>query len=227
LVEDEPTSSDLPGWELVFRFTPGRPCLSFCATVGERWRRGFERLRTPADLGRWLLEAGITDHAPSATTEQLSRARELREAIYRSVRAGMAGISMADGDRQLINEVARQPAVSPQIASSGDRRHAAGPDPVGAGLATVAADAVDLLTSPALTRVKECDAPDCALLFLDTSRPGRRRWCSDTACGTRARTAAYRLRRQEAPAPEVAPAPTARNTPVAATSPGPGSRPDV
>ena len=51
----------LPEWELVFRFTSGRLCLAFCATVGERWRRSFERLRTPADLTRWLVEAGLAD----------------------------------------------------------------------------------------------------------------------------------------------------------------------
>jgi predicted RNA-binding Zn ribbon-like protein len=37
---------------------------------------------------------------------------------------------------------------------------------------------------------------ECGLLFLDTSRPGRRRWCSSTACGGKARAAAYRQRRQ-------------------------------
>ena len=223
------TSLDLPDWELVFRFTSGRLCLAFCATVGERWRRGFERLRTPDDLGRWLLEAGITDRAPTASADQLTRARELREAIYRSVRAAMAGGSIAERDRQLLNEAARQPAVSPQISSTGHRRHSGGADPVGAGLATVAADAVDLLTSPAVSRVRECDAADCALLFLDTSRPGRRRWCSDTACGTRARTAAYRRRRQDVSTPDADPSrPTsAPPTPVAATSAGRCSRPDA
>ena len=33
--------------ELRFRFDTGRPCLDLVITVGERWRRSFERLRSP------------------------------------------------------------------------------------------------------------------------------------------------------------------------------------
>jgi hypothetical protein len=39
-------------------------------------------------------------------------------------------------------------------------------------------------------------ATECGLLFVDTSRPGRRRWCSDTVCGGRDRAAAYRRRKR-------------------------------
>ena len=35
------------------------------------------------------------------------------------------------------------------------------------------------------------------MLFVDSSRPGRRRWCAGEACGNRARTKAYRHRRRE------------------------------
>jgi predicted RNA-binding Zn ribbon-like protein len=34
-------------------------------------------------------------------------------------------------------------------------------------------------------RVKACANPDCILWFLDTTRPGTRRWCSMAACGNR------------------------------------------
>jgi predicted RNA-binding Zn ribbon-like protein len=34
-------------------------------------------------------------------------------------------------------------------------------------------------------RVKGCANPDCILWFLDTTRPGTRRWCSMAACGNR------------------------------------------
>lgn len=185
----------LPDWELAFRFASGRVCLSFCATVGERWRRSFERLRTPADLSRWLLAAGLVDDEPAVTPELLRAARTLREAIYRLVRAAMAGeVDARDADRAIVNEFARRRPVSAQIGPDGTRRLWTGRDAASAGLAAVAADAVDMLTSKAIGRVRECDAPDCALLFLDTSRPGRRRWCADGACGSKARSAAYRAR---------------------------------
>lgn len=186
---------DLPDWELNFRFSSGRLCLAYCATVGERWRRSFERLRTPKDLSRWLVAAGLTDGLVRVTAPQLHEARELREAIYRLVRAAMAGESETRRDHEVLNKFARRRALSPQIGADGSRELWSGGGAAGAALATVAADAVDLLTSSAITRVRECDAADCALLFLDTSRPGRRRWCADGACGAKARSASYRARK--------------------------------
>lgn len=180
---------------MVFRFTSGRLCLAFCATVGERWRRSFERLRVPDDLSRWLQQAKITSKPVAVSDQQLQDARQLREAIYRRVLAGLAGESGSHADRRLLNRFARQPAVSAQITTSGTREPWLGADPTTSGLATVASDAVDLLTSPAISRVRECEAPDCALLFIDLSRPGRRRWCADGACGSKSRSAAYRSRR--------------------------------
>jgi predicted RNA-binding Zn ribbon-like protein len=34
-------------------------------------------------------------------------------------------------------------------------------------------------------RIRGCANPDCVLWFLDTSRPGTRRWCSMASCGNR------------------------------------------
>lgn len=186
----------LPDWEMVFRFTSGRLCLAFCATVGERWNRNFERLRTPEDLSRWLDEAGLVTDTPARVAPRLlQEARELREAIYRLVRAAMAGARGRKLDRDLLNAWARQQPVSPQLATRNRREVWTGLHPAKAGLATVAADAVDLLTSNLIGRVRECNAKDCALLFFDSSRPGVRRWCADGACGSKARSAAYRRRR--------------------------------
>ncbi len=70
-------------------------------------------------------------------------------------------------------------------------------------VASVARDAIDLLSGPLAGRIRECSAGDCALLFFDTSRAGRRRWCSMASCGARAKMAAYRARRPgTAPEPD-------------------------
>lgn len=186
----------LPDWELVFRFSSGRLCLAFCATVGERWRRNFERLRSTDDLRRWLTEAGLNPPSDAPVTPRLLReARDLREAIYRLIRDAMAGQTGSRADRELLNSWARRSPVAPQLGANNQREIRSGAHPAAAGLATVALDAVDLLTSPDIHRVRECAADDCALLFLDSSRPGRRRWCADNACGSKARSAAYRARR--------------------------------
>jgi predicted RNA-binding Zn ribbon-like protein len=63
----------------------------------------------------------------------------------------------------------------------------------------VARSAVDLMTSADLARVRECDGHDCGWLFLDTSKAGRRRWCSMAICGNRAKSERYRQRSAAAP----------------------------
>lgn len=180
----------LPPEELRFLFIAGRPCLDLAATVGERWRRSFERLRTPHDLSRWLVEAGIVDRPPAVGQAQLEAARALRDAIYPAAkRAGEGALDPADVAE--INQWATHPAPAPQLDLYRRVRWVA-EQPVEAALAGIARDAIDLISGPLATRVRECAAEDCALLFVDTSPPGRRRWCSMDGCGNRAKTTTYR-----------------------------------
>lgn len=195
-----PAAADRPGpipaSEYRFHFKSGRVCLDLVATVGERWRRNFERLRQPGDLGNWLRESGLlasaAELAPSEA--ELRGTRELREAIYRLTHPGSRE-EPARADIELLNASAALPDLIPELSPDGRTTSVrAGSTPVTAGLATIARDAIELLASPRLQRVRECAAEDCALLFCDGSRPGRRRWCSMGACGNRNKTAGYRAR---------------------------------
>ncbi|WP_067534660.1 CGNR zinc finger domain-containing protein [Nocardia crassostreae] len=69
--------------------------------------------------------------------------------------------------------------------------------PAGVRLAAALAEAaVDLLTDPAITKLKCCAADDCVMLFLP-AHP-RRQWCSPARCGNRARVARYYQRHKPA-----------------------------
>lgn len=188
-------SDELPDWELAFRFASGRLCLAFSSTVGERWRRNFERLRSPADLSRWVVEAGLLPKAPEFKEADLQAAHELREAIYRSVRASIDARTAKGADLELINTCAARPDLAPRLARSWIKHVPAPVNPIEAILSTIARDAIDLLGGTERERLRECAAPDCSLLFVDRSRPGKRRWCADGACGNRTRAATYRRRR--------------------------------
>jgi predicted RNA-binding Zn ribbon-like protein len=191
----EPSAEDLR-----FIFRSGRLCLAFCATVGERWRRGFERLPAPADLARWYAEAGVV-HAPvPVTAADLDDARTLREAIHRTAKAVAGGLPPAAGDQNIINRAAAAPPPVPRMDRGVVKLAPAGPGPAASALSAVARDAIALFTTADARRIHECASPECGLLFLDLSRPGRRRWCSSSACGGKARAAAYRQRRDTAPA---------------------------
>lgn len=194
-------AGELPAEELRFIFRSGRLCLAFCATIGERWRRGFERLPAPGDLARWYAEASVADVPVPVTGADLEGARTVREAVYRAAKARIGGQPPAAGDEDIINRAAAAPPPVPRMNRGVVSLTAAGPDPAASALSTVARDAIDLFTSADARRLRECASPECGLLFLDLSRPGRRRWCSSTACGGKARAAAYRQRRARTPAP--------------------------
>jgi predicted RNA-binding Zn ribbon-like protein len=189
-------ASEPPLEELRFVFRSGRLSLAFCATVGERWRGGFDRLRTPGHLARWYAEASVTSVPVPVTGPDLAEARAAREAVYRTAKALLGGQPPVAGDEEIINHAAAVPPPVPRMDRGAVLLAAAGPDPAASALSAVARDAIGLFTTADARRLRECASPECGLLFLDLSRPGRRRWCSSNTCGGKARAAAYRQRHQ-------------------------------
>jgi predicted RNA-binding Zn ribbon-like protein len=47
-------------------------------------------------------------------------------------------------------------------------------------------------------RLRRCEAPDCARVFVDLSRNRSRRYCDSRTCGNRLHVAAYRARQRSA-----------------------------
>ncbi|MEU4225201.1 ABATE domain-containing protein [Nonomuraea sp. NPDC026600] len=198
-----PLSRDAADPEMSFPFIGGRPCLNFVATLGKRRTSPIERLPDPAALARWISQAQLCagEDDMRVAAHDLTVARALREALYRLLLATMGEHAPDPADVQRVNEAAARPDLAPQLAlpgTQGDepqtilRWHAA--HPVRAALAGVARDAVLLVGSPLLARVKECENPGCTLLFLDDSQARRRRWCSMERCGNLAKIAGYRSR---------------------------------
>lgn len=58
-------------------------------------------------------------------------------------------------------------------------------------LGYLAHEAATLLASPQAEQVKRCCNENCILIFLDTSRSHKRRWCSMDICGNRAKAAKH------------------------------------
>jgi predicted RNA-binding Zn ribbon-like protein len=182
-----------------FRFRAGRASLDLCATLLWRHRAPVEQLGQPEDVSRWLMAAGLCEAPVAAGERDLTRLRSLREAIYRLVHAAMAGDQPAEADTRVVNAAAARPGRAPQL--SVDRRVTwVSTDPLSAGLSEVARDCLALITGPSASRIRECAAPDCAFLFVDTSRPGNRRWCAMNRCGNRQHVREHRSRRASHPA---------------------------
>ncbi len=63
-------------------------------------------------------------------------------------------------------------------------------------LGIVARDAVALLASERVTRLRLCAGSKCGWLFLDESRGKPRRWCSMSDCGNRSKARRAYARRK-------------------------------
>ncbi|MEU5299523.1 CGNR zinc finger domain-containing protein [Streptomyces noursei] len=180
-----------------YRFDPGALCLELLPTGGPGPLSRYEVLHQPADLTAWAEQSRLTPTPDLRITEsEVADARRLRNALFRAAAALTHHEPPTPGDLDVINDAAAHAPLAPVIGADG-KRHWAG---TGSGtqlLATVARDAVDLLTGPLAPRIRTCAAEDCHLIYVDTSRPGRRRWCSMEHCGNRHKVRALRTRRFE------------------------------
>jgi predicted RNA-binding Zn ribbon-like protein len=181
----------------VFSFDAGALCLELCSvTGGEGFRARFETLHTPADLAAFVAAGrlGIGPADLAVTDADLADVKRLREAIWAGAFALATGGELAQRDADVINELARGAAPVLQIGPGGARtwrRPVRGRQIA----AAIARDAVATLTPPTSARVRMCAADNCSLIYLDTSRPGHRRWCSMDRCGNRAKVRDHRLRK--------------------------------
>jgi len=176
-----------------FKFRGGRLALDLPASLaGRRRPEPTELLVDPDDLGRWLVAAGLAPRAPRTTPEDVADARELREAIYRLATSCAHRRPLAAADRALVNRWAAHPAPAPQLAADGSLTWIGGG--VHALLAAIARDAVELFGGATAARIRACAGEGCAIVFLDSSRAGHRRWCSMASCGNKAKVNEYRRR---------------------------------
>jgi predicted RNA-binding Zn ribbon-like protein len=61
-------------------------------------------------------------------------------------------------------------------------------------LAAVARSAAEIVAEGLQAHLRICSNPACGLFFYDSSRTGRRRWCSMALCGNRHKVAAFARR---------------------------------
>ena len=173
-----------------FKFRSGHRALDLTATVSGRKRNApLDALKSAADLARWLRAAGFGETAPYES--DLGLARSFREAIYGRVLARKNGVALKKGDRLMLNAIAA--GLGPFV-SLNDEGFATTFGSVRQLLTGLALEAISLIGSEKGSRLRQCEAENCAVLFLDESRNGERRWCSMASCGNRAKVRSFRQR---------------------------------
>ncbi len=157
-----------------------------------------DTLQSDSDVKAWLrrLEVHVAKGSlPFGDGVLLKGARELREIALAAVQDRKSGKkpSLVALNRFLAD------APSHAVLTTYDARNIRvtrvyGKESVEAFLAPVAEAIADLLANGDFNLVRHCEGNACVMWFYDRTKGHRRRWCTSTGCGNRAKVAAFRAR---------------------------------
>ncbi|MGX1565439.1 ABATE domain-containing protein [Streptomyces sp. NPDC055506] len=176
------------------------PALAFAnSTIASPGGRLTDFLGTPAQANQWLAERDLAPVDAGLREMCTAQLRSLREQIRSLLASRVEAVPAPPAALSAVNHaMTKVPTASLLQWDEKNGPYRAPPHPtteiVDHALATLAADAADLLTGPDAERLTACGSPPCGRYLL---RHGRRHWCS-TRCGDRARAARAYARKTRA-----------------------------
>jgi predicted RNA-binding Zn ribbon-like protein len=155
---------------------------------------GTEELSSPGALSTWLYEHGLTPRRVRLNANDLSRAREFREAL-RAMALAHNGFAL---DEKTIRAFDRQLADIALVARLDDQETLR-IEGSAAGLYGALGRMVGVVYAEMQTgrwdRLKACARDVCRWAFYDHSRNRTGTWCSMAICGARTKAGTYYRRR--------------------------------
>lgn len=175
--------------------------INFVNTLRTPQGKPFEVFKTDEDVRDWLLRAGVStpwETASWAPGTLLRKARQLREIALKAVQARKEGKRPSlDGLNSFLEHSISHPQLVMRRGSKIEIKRIHSGRTVEEFLAPIAESVADLLANGDFELIRHCEGDKCALWFYDRTKAHRRRWCSATGCGNRAKVAAFRARLHE------------------------------
>jgi len=201
------TDTPSPSW-----FVAGHPAIDFLNTAYAPGGVLVETIGDGRALLDWMMGAGLVDKDEAArlarrfTRKSLDaaaeEARTVREWARTWIEAWRANPARDYGDEiaALNKLLARESRGRELVANKRrleliERPHFEDAREL---IAPIAVEIARLVTQEDPSLVKACAGTECTLQFLDRTKAHRRVFCSATACGNRAKVAAFRRRAQRA-----------------------------
>jgi len=193
------------------RLDGGVLCLDFVNTIPDRVDgTNRDHLQTVHDLLYWAKKAGAVDGAAYTLLEKAAGQNERKAKEFFA-----EAIHLRDLVYAIFHPISRQQKVKAADLETFNKLLARYFTHLEVGLqkegfverwsfdaghfynvtAPILKSAHALLLSDKLARVKEC--PNCGWLFLDTTKNGKRRWCSMEDCGSNVKALSYYYRRKK------------------------------
>lgn len=193
------------------QFNGGTLCLDFVNTVHDRKKKPVpDYLHHITDLIAWAEKIGLVDKKTGALLNRsipgnlekgnrfFAYALDLRELLYGMFFTISRGKAIRNADLERFNAyIADHFSHISLKANEGqyDADWNLPNDSLQRITAPVVKDAYELLLGNRPDRVKEC--PNCGWLFLDTTKNGKRRWCSMKSCGSNIKALEWYYRQKE------------------------------
>ncbi|WDV46384.1 CGNR zinc finger domain-containing protein [Clostridiaceae bacterium M8S5] len=180
-----------------------RLCLDFVNTIENHLNESMyiERFTSYNNFVKWctrvnILDIDVANHLTKKGNENniessnvLKRAIVLREALFKIFLAVISNNTPKQSDIEVLNSEINKTMAFSQLKYKNntfvwEKNHTNDLDCM---FSFIVKDAVSLLTSDKLDRLKLCDDACCGWLFLDMSKNKSRKWCSMKYCGNRAK----------------------------------------
>ena len=195
------------------RLDGGRLCIDFANSIHDRFAVAAEDyLATPERYAEWAQRTGAVGagediwlpRSDEARARLMADIRTLRDAAYRLLGAQADGIPLPADALRTANGWLLKARKDQQLADDGQLVLRASQGDARLPLKRIAIDLVDTFAQARAGRLmlKHCaNQSSCGWLFADTSKNGRRRWCSMQTCGVASKMST--LRRRSATARQV------------------------
>lgn len=171
------------------RYDGGAPWLDFLTTQGYPFSDApAERIPTVERLEEFLSAVGLRPDR-GVGEDDLPAARVLRDAL-RSVALSVIDGRGPDQSALAVVDGYAGRASAPLELEVRPRLTRRPPLDVQEALGRLARTALEDLTGPRMPEIHACAEPICRKLYLDPT--GRKKWCSTSTCGNRARVRAHR-----------------------------------
>lgn len=183
-----------------FTFVGNDAALDFLNTVIIVNGDVVDLLERPADFVSWLKLAGFTVNRKDVSPNDFKKAIKLRETIRTLVNNWGVNNRAVLAAKDFINELLDAQRQTPKLIFTNGGYSFESPKAKLSSeeiLLAIAKQAAELLVDTPSKRIRKCANDSCVIMFKDTSKSQRRRWCSMDVCGNRAKVAAHYKKSRE------------------------------
>jgi predicted RNA-binding Zn ribbon-like protein len=176
-----------------FLYVANNLAIDFVNTTILKFGIPYELLNSKADFILWVKDAGLS-LTSDATELDLQNIYAFRQALKVLFEDKMSAQTLSKQALDTLNSHLKNAPSQQQLLQT-DIEVTLHPLTnkltLAAVLGEIAQQAAQVLVSTNKQPIKSCASEKCILMFLDTSRAKKRRWCSMEWCGNRAKAATF------------------------------------